>query len=186
MKPLLSHEIGSLDKPSWRVKAMAGRPPSDQDVDLARVWGERVNVPDYPALLDLLRRAPLDREGKEEVRRWSSLYAVRMLESAGVEVVYDGEQQRSEMYDWTVKHSNGFEPRGSVRAFDNKYYTKAAAVGPLSLRAPFHSDEFAYVRSVARADLKVPATGAYTIADWSFDEYYRRDGDLLRPAAERR
>jgi 5-methyltetrahydropteroyltriglutamate--homocysteine methyltransferase len=39
---------------------------------------------------------------------------------------------------------------------------------------------------VARADLKVPATGAYTIADWSFDEYYRRDGDLLRPAAERR
>lgn len=186
MKPLLSHEVGSLDKPSWRVKALAGQPLTDDDLEVARSWGERVTVPDYPALLDLLRHAPLDRDGKEAVRRWSSLYAVRMLESAGVEVVYDGEQQRSEMYDWTVKHSVGFETRGSVRAFDNKYYTKAAVVGPVSLRAPFHNDEFSYIRSVARAELKVPATGAYTIADWSFDEHYLRDGDLFRAASERR
>jgi 5-methyltetrahydropteroyltriglutamate--homocysteine methyltransferase len=186
MKPLLTHEVGSLDKPSWRAKAYAGVPLTAEDLEVARAWGERVSVPDYPELLRLLRRAPLDREGKEAVRRWSSLYAVRMLESAGLEVVYDGEQQRSEMYDWTVKHSGGFEKRGSVRAFDNKYYTKAAVVGPVSLRAPFHNDEFSYIRSVARAEMKVPATGAYTIADWSFDEYYLRDHGLLHPASERR
>jgi 5-methyltetrahydropteroyltriglutamate--homocysteine methyltransferase len=39
---------------------------------------------------------------------------------------------------------------------------------------------------VAGAELKVPATGAYTIADWSFDEFYYRDEDLLQPAARRR
>jgi 5-methyltetrahydropteroyltriglutamate--homocysteine methyltransferase len=186
LKPLLSHEIGSLDKPSWRVKASAGQPLTEDDLEVARTWGERVAVPGYPALLELLRRAPLDQNGKEDVRRWSSLYAVSMLESAGVEVVYDGEQQRTEMYDWTVKHSDGFEKRGSVRAFDNKYYTKAAVVGPVSLRAPFHNEEFSYIRSVAHAELKVPATGAYTIADWSFDEHYLHDGHLLRPASERR
>jgi 5-methyltetrahydropteroyltriglutamate--homocysteine methyltransferase len=186
MKPLLTHEIGSLDKPSWRVKAYAGQPLSSDDIEVAHVWGERLSVPDYPELLNLLHRAPLDRAGREQVRRWSSLYAVRLFESAGLEVVYDGEQQRSEMYDWTVRHSNGFETRGSVRAFDNKYYTKAAAVAPVSLRSPFHNDEFSYVRSVAQAELKVPATGAYTISEWSFDEYYLRDGDLLRPVPQRR
>jgi 5-methyltetrahydropteroyltriglutamate--homocysteine methyltransferase len=185
MRPLLTHEIGSLDKPSWRVKAFAGEPLSESDFDNARVWGERLSVPRYTELLDLLRAQPLDREQKLEVRRWSSLYAVRLLETAGLDTVYDGEQQRTEMYDWTVSHSLGFERRGSVRAFDNKYYTKAAATGPVSLREPFHNEEFAYIRSVAQAQLKVPATGAYTIADWSFDEHYQRDGDLARDARER-
>jgi 5-methyltetrahydropteroyltriglutamate--homocysteine methyltransferase len=185
VKALLTHEVGSLDKPSWRVKAYAGQPVTDADIETARVWGERLKVPGYNALLDLLRQAPLDRVRKQAVREWSSLYAVRMLESAGLDVIYDGEQQRSEMYDWTVQHADGFEPRGSVRAFDNKYYTKAAVVGPVSLRVPFHNDEFSYISGVAHADLKVPATGAYTIADWSFDEYHRRNDDLLQPAPER-
>ena len=67
---------------------------------------------------------------------------------------------------------NGFEPRGTVRSFDNKYYSKAAVTGPISLRVPYHNEEFRFVRQVARAELKVPITGAYTIADWSFDERY--------------
>ena len=29
--PLLTHEVGSLDKPGWRVKAYAGKPLTDQD-----------------------------------------------------------------------------------------------------------------------------------------------------------
>ena len=111
---------------------------------------------------------------------------MRLEESAGLDVVYDGEQQRTEMYDWAVSHTNGFERRGSVRAFDNKYYSKAAVVGPISLRAPFHNAEFSYLVSVADAELKVPVTGAYTIADWSFDERYDRDTDLREPVRDRR
>jgi 5-methyltetrahydropteroyltriglutamate--homocysteine methyltransferase len=186
MKPLQTHEVGSLDKPGWRVKAYAGKPLLDSDLKEAQVWGERLSVPDYPLLLDLLRRAPLGKDQRLKIQHWSSLYAVRLLESAGLDVVYDGEQQRSEMYDWTITHSNGFERRGSVRAFDNKYYSKAAVTGPLSLRIPFHNDEFSYLKSVARAELKIPVTGAYTVADWSFDEHYYKDGDLLAPASQRR
>jgi 5-methyltetrahydropteroyltriglutamate--homocysteine methyltransferase len=171
-KPLLTHELGSLAKPNWRVRAAAGRPVEDADVEDARAWGERLEVPDHEGLLDLLRRAPLDASGRAEVRRWGSLYGVRLLESVGLNVVYDGEQQRSEMYQWAVAHAKGFEWRGSVRAFDNKYYSKAAVTGPVGLREPYHNEEFAFVREVARAELKVPVTGAYTIADWSFDEHY--------------
>jgi 5-methyltetrahydropteroyltriglutamate--homocysteine methyltransferase len=184
-KPLLTHEVGSLDKPGWRVKAYAGTPLDDKDLEEARVWGERLQVPQYERLLDLLRHAPFDKEQKAELQRWSSLYAVRLEESAGLDVVYDGEQQRTEMYDWAVSHSNGFERRGSVRAFDNKYYSKAAIVGPISLRSPFHNAEFSYLVSVAEAELKIPVTGAYTIADWSFDERNKIPEDLLQPAAER-
>src|SRR5438105_5623205 len=185
-KPLLTHEIGSLDKPGWRVKAYAGKPLDDKDLEEARAWGERLQVPEYERLLDLLRHAPFSKEQKTELQRWSSLYAVRLEESAGLDVVYDGEQQRTEMYDWAVSHANGFERRGSVRAFDNKYYSKAAVVGSISLGSPFHNAEFSYLVSVAEAELNIPVTGAYTIADWSFDERNALDTDLRESALDRR
>jgi len=185
-RALLTHEIGSLDKPAWRVKPYAGQPLSDRDLEEARSWGERLQVPNYDQLIDLLRHAPFSKEQKTDLQRWSSLYALKLEEGAGLDVVYDGEQQRTEMYDWAVSHSNGFERRGSVRAFDNKYYTKAAVVAPISLKAPFHNAEFSYLVSVAGAELKIPVTGAYTIADWSFDERYDLDTDLREPAADRR
>ncbi len=174
-RPLLTHEIGSLDKPGWRVKAYAGKKLEDRDIEEARRWGELVQVPNHQELLDLLARSPVEKSKKDDIKKWSSRYGVRMLESAGLDVVYDGEQQRSEMYAWAVAHANGFEWRGSVRAFDNKYYSKAAVTGPISLKEPYHNEEFAFLRSVAQADLKVPITGAYTIADWSFDEHYLKD-----------
>src|ERR1700730_857145 len=182
-KPLLTHEVGSLDKPGWRVKAYAGQPLTDKDFEEARSWGEQLTVPEYEKLLDLLHHAPFGKDQKAEIQRWSSLYALRLEESAGLDVVYDGEQQRTEMYDWAVSHTNGFERRGGVRAFDNKYYSKAAVVGPISLRSPFHNAEFSYLVSVADAELKIPVTGAYTIADWSFDERNRTPENLLQPAA---
>jgi 5-methyltetrahydropteroyltriglutamate--homocysteine methyltransferase len=176
--PLLTHELGSLAKPNWRVRAAAGQPLEEKDIEEAGAWGKRLGVEGYEELLDLLRQSPLDPQGKDAVKKWSSRYAVRFLESVGLDVVYDGEQQRSEMYAWAIDHAEGFEWRGSVRAFDNKYYSKAAVTGPISVRVPYHNEEFAFVRRVARAELKVPITGAYTIADWSFDEHYFTEARL--------
>ena len=176
-KPLLTHELGSLAKPNWRVKAIAGRPIAEADLEDARTWGARLGVEGHEELVELLRAAPLDPGGKAAVKRWSSHYGIRFLERVGLDVVYDGEQQRSEMYAWTIEHADGFEWRGSVRAFDNKYYSKAAVTGPISLRTPFHNEEFSLLKGLARADLKVPITGAYTIADWSFDERYYTESD---------
>jgi 5-methyltetrahydropteroyltriglutamate--homocysteine methyltransferase len=134
-------------------------------------------VPDYERLVELLEREPNDDAG--ELGRWSSRYALRLLESAGLDVVYDGEQQRTEMYAWAIAHANGFDERGTVRSFDNKYYTKSAVTGPVALREPYHNEEFRFLREVAEADLKIPVTGAYTLAIWSYDEHYGpRNGRL--------
>jgi 5-methyltetrahydropteroyltriglutamate--homocysteine methyltransferase len=174
----LTHEVGSLAKPPWLVNASAGRPLGEADRDHARRWGERLEVPGHEDLLDLLARPELDEQAKRDIGRWSSHYAVRLLESAGLDVVYDGEQQRTEMYAWAIDHAGGFQPRGTVRSFDNKYYAKSAVVAQPSLREPYHNDEFRFLQSVAHADLKIPVTGAYTLAVWSYDEHYAAGGRL--------
>ena len=165
----LTHEVGSLAKPPWLVKTSAGKPLEESDIEHARTWGEKVGVEDYEQLVELLEQ---DERDADEIARWASKYCVRLQESAGVDVIWDGEQQRSEMYGWAIAHSNGFEPRGTVRSFDNKYYSKSAATGPVSLAEPYHNDEFSFLQSAAKHDLKIPITGAYTLAVWSYDEHH--------------
>jgi 5-methyltetrahydropteroyltriglutamate--homocysteine methyltransferase len=104
---------------------------------------------------------------------------MRLQESAGLDWIWDGEQQRTEMYAWSVAHANGFEPRGTVRSWDNKYWSKSAVTGPISLREPYHNAEFSFLQKHAQAKLKIPVTGAYTLAVWSYDEHYApRSGRL--------
>jgi 5-methyltetrahydropteroyltriglutamate--homocysteine methyltransferase len=187
--PLLTHEVGSLAKPNWRVKAAAGRPITDADIEDARRWGERLDVDGHEELVGLLRTAQagqLTRDQRDQVKWWSSRYGLALEQKAGLDVVYDGEQQRFEMYAWAIQHAGGFEWRGSVRSFDNKYYSKAAVTGPISLMEPYHNAEFSYLSGFATAELKVPITGAYTLADWSFDERYATDVSLGGSAADRR
>jgi 5-methyltetrahydropteroyltriglutamate--homocysteine methyltransferase len=167
----LTHEIGSLAKPPWLVKPSAGQPLEESDIDHARTWGEKVGVDGHEELVEALQRGN-GGLSKEQLGRWASRYALRLLESAGLDVVFDGEQQRTEMYAWAVAHSDGFEPRGTIRSFDNKYYSKSAVIDKPSLREPYHDDELRFLQSVANHDLKIPVTGAYTIAVWSYDEHY--------------
>jgi 5-methyltetrahydropteroyltriglutamate--homocysteine methyltransferase len=171
--PLSTYEIGSLAKPEWRVKAIAGQPITERDVGQAREWGERLRI-DCEPLIELLAKPQLTPEDKKQIKSWSSLYGVRFLESAGLDVVYDGEQQRSEMYHYPITHCTGFEFRGHVRSFDNKYYQKAACVAEPRLKEPYHVEEFQIVKGHAKKPLKVPITGAYTLVDWSFDEHYSK------------
>jgi 5-methyltetrahydropteroyltriglutamate--homocysteine methyltransferase len=186
MTRLLTHEIGSLSKPNWRVKAVQGRRLDDEDLQGAEHWGRALGIANYRELLELLRSDPFSDEAKEQVKRWSSRYAIALFERAGLDVVYDGEQQRSEMYHYPVSHSQGFAFRGEVRSFDNKYYRKAACVAPPKLLEPYHVEEFSFIRENTRKLLKVPITGAYTLVDWSFDEHYAKEASEIGSRAARK
>jgi 5-methyltetrahydropteroyltriglutamate--homocysteine methyltransferase len=168
---LLTHEVGSLAKPPWLVKTSAGRPLDDTDIKHAKTWGERLSVPGHEELAEQLSK-DAGQETRAEIARWASRYALRLQEQAGLDVVWDGEQMRTEMYAWAIAHAEGFEPRGTVRSFDNKYYAKSAVTGEVGLREPYHNAELSYLQSVAQAKLKIPVTGAYTLAVWSYDEHY--------------
>ena len=90
----LTHEIGSLAKPPWLVKTSAGKPLDESDLDHARTWGEKVGVTGYEELVELLGQPTAPRL-TDEIARWASRYCLRLQESAGVDVIWDGEQQRS-------------------------------------------------------------------------------------------
>ncbi|NLI98341.1 hypothetical protein GX441_06745 [bacterium] len=176
MKPLLTHEVGSMAKPSWRVKPFRKIPLTDADLDEARDWGKRLDIEEIPLLLELLsKRTDFSLEAKQKILWFSTLYGIRLQEKAGLDIVWDGEEQRVEMYEHPVKRMSGFEFGGHVRSFDNKYYRKASCVGIPALKEDLHTDEYRQIAGIARRDVKVPVTGAYTIVDWSFDEQYVKD-----------
>jgi 5-methyltetrahydropteroyltriglutamate--homocysteine methyltransferase len=171
---LLCHEIGSLAKPNWRIRALSGKPLSASDFDAAETWGKRLGL-DYAALIDLLKKGSesgLSDEEREEIVHWSSRYAVRLLEKAGLDLVYDGEQFRTEMYEYPMRRIRGMEFAGLIRSFDHKYYRKGAVRGTLALSELFHRDEYLRMKTWAESPIKIPITGPYTLVDWSYDEYY--------------
>jgi len=168
-----TQEIGSLAKPAWLVKGVRGERPTPEDLAELDRWAARLAIPGTEELRALLtaegERSEADRE---RIRDWGALFAIRFLEAAGLDVVYDGEARRVEMYEYPVRRIEGFRFYGHVRSFDNRYYRKAAVVDRVRLREPFHVDELRFVRQHARRPVKIPITGPYTLADWSFNEYY--------------
>src|SRR5919202_3141507 len=152
----VTREIGSLAKPGWRVKAIAGRPVDERDVQEARRWGERLGI-DHEGLTEILRKGEDFSAGERAaIQDYAALYGIRLLESSGLDVVYDGEQRRSEMYDHAVRHARGFEARGTVRSFDNKYYTKAAVTEKPLVDTVYDLEEYEFVRSHTDRVVKVP------------------------------
>jgi 5-methyltetrahydropteroyltriglutamate--homocysteine methyltransferase len=168
-----TQEIGSLPKTLWRLKAFTKDGVGVSEIEEARNEGKRLGIRDHDKLLKLLEKGTgFTKNEKAEIKEWASRYSLRYLEEIGLDIVYDGEETRTEMYDWPVQHSNGFEERGWVRSWDHLYFKKAAVVAPPQTRGAYHIDELHHAQAHARKVLKVPVTGAYTIMDWSFDEHY--------------
>ncbi|MBX8631450.1 MAG: hypothetical protein KIY12_06120 [Thermoplasmata archaeon] len=168
-----AQEIGSLAKPNWRVLGYRGVPISDRDFSEARYWGKKLKIQGYEKLLELLKSEDSP-EVRERIKEWSAIYAIALLESAGLDIVYDGEQWRTEMYEALVKEVGGFRFVGHVRSWDNKYYRKAAVVDRIEWKSPVYLNEFLFTKSHTSRIVKVPFTGPYTVTDWSFNEYYQR------------
>lgn len=165
-------EIGSLAKPVWRIQALTGKPVSKEAFKDAESLVKEFRPRNGERLLQLLKKGELDKSEKAEVKEFASQLAIAWQEKVGLDLVYDGEQHRTEMYDFAVKHIENFEPRGFVRSFDNRYYLKQAVVGDVKPTEMYHLEELRTIRKYATKPVKIPITGAYTIMDWSFDEYY--------------
>jgi 5-methyltetrahydropteroyltriglutamate--homocysteine methyltransferase len=166
-------EIGSLPKAPWLLAFLRGKKVDEKEMQHLDRWSKIIG---FEAELDtkstLSQTKTYDRA--EHLRNLASLFGIRFLESAGLDYVYDGEANRIEMYEHPVRNSDGFEFYGHVRSFDDRYYRKAACVQRVGFRNAYHLNEFAYVSKHARRRIKVPVTGPYTIAEWSFNEFYQK------------
>jgi 5-methyltetrahydropteroyltriglutamate--homocysteine methyltransferase len=129
--------------------------------------------------LGILRDRRIAAEAKEQTRDDLAYLNVRLLEDAGLDLIYDGEARRVEMYEYAIRRIPGFVFSGRVKVWDDKYFRKARCVKRIRYPGPYHLDEFRFVQRYARKEPKVPVTGPYTLADWSFNEHYRSREDFV-------
>ncbi|MGI0090397.1 MAG: hypothetical protein ACREBS_01685 [Nitrososphaerales archaeon] len=185
-----TQEIGSIAKPGWRVKGVSnGSKMTEKDIEEAATWGKRLNVSEYESLVAILQRISKEHshpseEEKNSIRDFSVKYVLALFRSVGIDRVYSGEQWRVEMYEHLVRNIQGFKLLGSVHSFDYKYFTKGSIVEPPKFMHPVHLEEFEYVETQTKNEIKIPITGPYTVVDWSFNEYY--ETELRAKTASRR
>ncbi len=160
-------------KPRWQLLGQRGIPLDDRARADFDTWDRRLSFTrGFEEVAKALRSGRPREAGPDAVRDLGAVFALRLLEHAGLSRVYDGEARRIEMYEYPIRQMRGFQFVGHVRSFDNKYYLKAASTGEVRLVAPYHLEEFDFVRAHAVGEPKLPITGAYTLADWSYNEFY--------------
>ena len=168
-----TQEIGSLAKPRWQILGQRSEPLDASAKSEFEEWDGRVRFArELPEARDALLAGRTREAGPDRVRDLGALFGLRFLETAGLDRVYDGEARRIEMYEYPIRQMRGFRFGGHVRSFDNKYYLKASVIDEVRLDHPYHVDEFDFVKQHAHAEPKLPVTGPYTLADWSYNEYY--------------
>jgi len=168
-----TQEIGSLAKPRWRIKGYRGKTPSKEEIAEAVNWGRKLGIKNLGELVKLLSEGD-SANRKRALLEWSAKYAIRFFETAGLDVVFDGEQWRSEMYEHIIRKTAGFKFLGYVKSFDYRYFNKAACIDRPKYVKSFYLDEFLFTKENAERRIKVPFTGAYTLVDWTFNEYYEK------------
>ncbi len=186
-----TQEIGSIAKPSWRVKGVSNESKIvASDIEEAAKWGKILSVPHYEELIALLKSRmkstrKVTRSERNTIRNFSVDYVLALFEKTGLDRVYSGEQWRVEMYEHLVRNIQGFKLLGSVHSFDFKYFTKGAVVSPPKFVGPIHLEEFEYVKTHTTRQVKLPITGPYTVVDWSFNEYYENKARRKRASQDR-
>ena len=168
-----TQEIGSLAKPAWRIKGYRGDPLTEEDIAEAVNWGRKLGIQNLDAFIKLLKDADSPNK-RRAILEWSAKYAIRFFEVAGLDVFFNGEQWRSEMYEHVIRNVSGFEFLGFVKSFDYRYFNKAACVDKPKYVKPFYLDEFLFTKENTSKILKLPFTGPYTLVNWTFNEYYEK------------
>jgi 5-methyltetrahydropteroyltriglutamate--homocysteine methyltransferase len=186
MNSFQTQEIGSLPKFSWRVKPIRGIELSDRDIETAKRWAEELALDSKELLKILSKRKNFTEKEKRRIVEYSMLYAIAMEERAGLDIVWSGEQARTEMYETPVSNIKGFEFIGRVRSFDNKYWRIASIKEKPRFLRNYHKEEFLFTKKNAKRRIKVPVTDPITIMAWSDNYYYTRKYSKVNMEANRK
>ncbi len=142
--PLLpTTSVGSFPKPDYLVKARA-------DFNQGKI-----------------RAVDLEEAEKRAIEFW-----IGKQEELGVDVLVDGEMYRGDMVAYFADQLSGFEQGGLVRSYGNRYYHKPIIVGEVKWKGPITVKWWRYAQGLTSKPVKGIVTGAYTLMDWSFNEFY--------------
>jgi len=111
-----------------------------------------------------------------EGQRDAVLIALKDQETAGIDVVTDGEQSRQHFVHGFLRHLDGidFDKRVTIGIRADRYKAEVpTVVGAIRRRAPVHADEVRWARAHTQRKLKFTLPGPMTIVDTIADEHYR-------------
>jgi 5-methyltetrahydropteroyltriglutamate--homocysteine methyltransferase len=107
-----------------------------------------------------------------DLERKATAFWIEQQEKLGIDVLVDGEMYRGDMVAYFAERLPGFATSGLVRSYGNRYYHKPVIKEEVGWRGPVTVDWWKYAQSLTKKPVKGMLTGAYTIMDWSFNEFY--------------
>jgi 5-methyltetrahydropteroyltriglutamate--homocysteine methyltransferase len=105
-------------------------------------------------------------------------------ERTGLDTVSDGEMRRNEMVEFFADRIDGYEFNGPVKVWGHNYFDKPSVVDDVEYGESWLVEEFEFTNAAASKPVKVPITGPYTLASWSFNEAYADDAELSYALAD--
>ena len=117
-------------------------------------------------------RGKMARVELQELERKATAHWIKIQEDLGMDILVDGEMYRGDMVTYFSENMEGFAISGLVRSYGNRYYRKPIAVAPVGRSKPVSVEWWQYAQSLTSKPVKGMLTGPYTMADWSFNEYY--------------
>ncbi len=105
-------------------------------------------------------------------------------ERSGLDVVVDGEMRRNEMVEYFAHRIDGYEFNGRVKVWGHNYFDKPSVVDEVTYGEEWLVSEYEFTSGVASRPVKVPITGPYTLASWSFNEAYDSEEALAYDLAD--
>jgi 5-methyltetrahydropteroyltriglutamate--homocysteine methyltransferase len=158
---LLTTVVGSYPKPKWLDRT---RELFEQDVD-----DPELNV---------------DEDAWQEAKDDAARLITEEHERSGIDVVVDGEMRRNEMVEYFAALIEGYEFNGPVKVWGHNYFNKPSVVDEVGYDEEWLVEEFQFTDEVADRPVKVPITGPYTLANWSFNEAYDTEETLAYDLAD--
>jgi 5-methyltetrahydropteroyltriglutamate--homocysteine methyltransferase len=156
LSPLQTTIAGSLPKPAWLAEPK-------------KLWAPW-----------LLEGALLD-EGKRDAMR----LVLADQESAGIDIVTDGEQTRRHFVTTFIESLEGvdFEHKRTVRIRNRYDADVPMVVGRVARKRPVYVEDIRYLRSQTTRRIKATLPGPMTMVDTLYDDHYRSREKLAREYA---
>jgi len=156
LNPLQTTIAGSLPKPAWLAEAK-------------KLWAPW-----------LLEGALLD-EGKRDAMR----LVLGDQETAGIDIVTDGEQTRRHFVTTFIESLEGvdFEHKRTVRIRNRYDADVPVVVGKVSRKGPVYVEDIRFLRSQTARRIKATLPGPMTMVDTLYDNHYRSREKLAREFA---
>jgi 5-methyltetrahydropteroyltriglutamate--homocysteine methyltransferase len=154
---LMTTVVGSYPKPKWLHRARDMYEDDDRD---------------------------FTEEHFDEAKDDASRLITEEHERCGLDVVCDGEMRRNEMVEYFAHRIDGYEFNGRVKVWGHNYFDKPCVVDEVSYDQEWLISEYEFTADVAETPVKVPITGPYTLASWSFNEVYDSEEELAYELAD--